>query len=244
MGGFEDVHATIHGGGERLIHQNVLARPQRGGCVLLVEVVGRSDDDDVDVRIVCATHQDLYAAARDGRFREDLLYRLDVISVTRPPLRDRPDDIPILVRSFIRKHAGKMGRGDVDIDPGALAALQRYAWPGNVRELENQVERALIMATPGRPLGIHDFSGRITEMASGRVVEARAGVMDVDGTPRPLRDVVDDIERRMIAQTLERVRGNKAKAAEELGVSREGLRIKMQRLGGVFEKKNRRTREG
>ncbi len=208
-----------------------------------VRPVGGKNLLDVDVRIVCATHQDLYAAARDGRFREDLLYRLDVISVTLPPLRDRPDDIPILVRSFIRKHAGKMGRGDVDIDPGALAALQRYAWPGNVRELENQVERALIMATPGRPLGIHDFSGRITEMASGRVVEARAGVMDVDGTPRPLRDVVDDIERRMIAQTLERVRGNKAKAAEELGVSREGLRIKMQRLGVVFEKKNRRTRE-
>jgi len=112
-----------------------------------IERLGNPKPIPIDVRIIAATHRDLAAAVRDGRFREDLYYRLNVFPIQIPPLRDRLEDIPSLVRAFVEELTRTMGKRIEDIDARSLDALADYAWPGNVRELRNTVERAMIMAT-------------------------------------------------------------------------------------------------
>lgn len=208
-----------------------------------VRPVGGKSQIDVDVRILCATNKDLYAASREGRFREDLLYRLDVVSFTLPPLRERSEDIPMLVKFFIRKHSEKAGRPEPAIENRAMDCLKRYAWPGNVRELENQVERALIMSDPGHALRPDDFSPRVRNEV--QTTNSQDG-LSADGIQRignrgnrSMREIVDEIERRMIQDALRLHKGNKVRVAASLGLSREGLRIKMQRFEIISEKKNR-----
>ena len=111
------------------------------------EPLGAERTEKVDVRVIAATNRDLRQMVADGRFQEDLFYRLNVIPIELPPLRERREDIPALVEHFVRKHAQRTGRRIERIDDGVLAALQQYDWPGNVRELENTIERAVVLST-------------------------------------------------------------------------------------------------
>jgi transcriptional regulator with GAF, ATPase, and Fis domain/serine/threonine protein kinase len=181
-----------------------------------VRPVGAESLRHVDVRVIGATHRDLAALVGAGKFREDLLYRLNVISVRVPPLRERIGDIPILVRYFITRHAGGKRIG---MDRAALDALALFAWPGNVRQLENEVRRALVLA---------DDQIRL-EHLSREVVSAARG----PGKPEDefdLRGRVDALEADLVRAALRRTQGNQTRAAELLGLSRFGLQKMMKRL--------------
>lgn len=194
-----------------------------------VRPVGGKSDEEIDVRIICATNRDLWEEVKAGRFREDLLYRLDVISVTLPPLRERIEDIPLLAQFFLTRHARDMTIPVPSLSLEALRLLAGYSWPGNVRELENQMQRALVLAEPGRPIQPGDLSPRIRSVPATRPVSqsdpAPVG-LPVDG----MKQAVSGIESAWIRKALEITGGNKAEAARILGLSREGLRLKMRRL--------------
>jgi DNA-binding NtrC family response regulator len=185
-----------------------------------VRSVGGSRVSRVDVRLVTATHRDLLAMVTAGEFREDLYYRITVVTLELPPLRERPDDIPLLVRHFLRKHReGAPPR----IVPEAMQRLVRAPWPGNVRQLENEVQRLLVMAgdpIEARDVVLHGPSSATDTFAAG----------DTEGS-LALREHVDALERRLITAALARTDNNQTRAALELGVSRYGLQKMMKRLG-------------
>ncbi|MCA9491856.1 MAG: sigma-54-dependent Fis family transcriptional regulator [Myxococcales bacterium] len=183
--------------------------------------VGGTTTVPVDVRLVGATHQDLDALVREGRFREDLLYRLDVVRLVVPPLRDRRDDIPLLTAHFADLYARRYGRPVPELEPEVVAALAAWSWPGNVRELENAVQRMVVMG-PAR-IGLRDLPGRI---ATPEPAERSLPEGDID-----LPTLVDDFERALVTRAMERAGHNKAAAARSLGITREGLRYKLQKLG-------------
>jgi two-component system response regulator HydG len=165
-----------------------------------------------DVRVITATHRDLPALVREGQFREDLLYRINVIEVRVPPLRDRPDDLEPLVHYLLRKHGTKIGKGDHGVSEQAMAAIRRHGWPGNVRELENVIERALVLGT-GALITLDDLPDSVKGGPSP----------PVNGGCRSLADV----EREHIEHTLHVVAGNKAAAARVLGLNRKTLYRKL-----------------
>jgi transcriptional regulator with GAF, ATPase, and Fis domain len=179
----------------------------------VVRPVGSERTRKVDVRIVAATHRDLEAMVARGEFRQDLYYRLAVVAIAIPPLRDRPDDIPPLVAHFVDKHA--QGRS-VRVERRALAQLQAYGWPGNVRQLENEIQRALVLA---------DDVIR-EEHLSAALREGGAETDELD-----LKAQVEELERTLITRALERAGGNQTRAAKLLGVSRYGLQKMLKRLG-------------
>ena len=175
------------------------------------EPLGAERTERVDVRVIAATNRDLRQMVVDGKFQEDLFYRLNVIPIELPPLRERRDDIPALVDHFVRKHAQRTGRRIDRIDEGVMARLQQYDWPGNVRELENTVERAVVLAT----------SPVITAEAVSIV-----GVPAPQGTGLPslrLRQNIEWVERETIRRALENSRGVKKDAAELMGISQRAL---------------------
>jgi transcriptional regulator with GAF, ATPase, and Fis domain/tetratricopeptide (TPR) repeat protein/tRNA A37 threonylcarbamoyladenosine biosynthesis protein TsaE len=176
--------------------------------------IGSERARKVDVRVVAATHRDLERMVEEGRFREDLFYRLAVVQIELPPLRERPEDVGPLVAAFLERHAE--GRR-VRVDRGAMAALRAYAWPGNVRQLENEVRRALVLAED--VIGIEHLSPLV------RGDEARADIDELD-----LKAQIESLERRLIRAALDRTEGNQTRAAELLGVSRFGLAKMMKRL--------------
>jgi len=184
-----------------------------------VRAVGSERTRKVDVRVIAATHRDLEAMIRAGTFRQDLYYRLAVVSIPVPPLRARPEDIAALVAHFVDKHA--RGRA-VTVDRRALASLQAFPWPGNVRQLENEVQRALLLATDVvRP---EHLSAALTDEARGEEGEgAQPGALD-------LRGQTDALERRLIRRALAE-HGTQSAAARALGVSRFGLQKMIRRLG-------------
>ncbi len=182
-----------------------------------VERVGGRGSIPVDVRIMAATHRDLKAGIEKGTFREDLYYRLNVINLHVPPLRDRREDIPLLVKFFSERAARLMGRPEVSFSPAAMERLRAYPWPGNVRELENEVERAVALA----------FGEIITPEG---LSENLLGFSCSDTNDRSLSPV-KNAERLLIEKTLGIANGNKTQAARLLGLSREGLRRKLQRYG-------------
>ncbi len=185
-----------------------------------VDRVGGTGPRKVDVRLVAATNRDLDEAVRAGRFRGDLLYRLRVVEVRLPALRERPEDVAPLLAFFLQKHARRLGRASLPVADAALAALRGYDWPGNVRELENAVERALLLA-PGPSLESADF---------GLAPAARGGA----ATPGPeegLRAAARSAERRAVEAALAACGGNVTHAAERLGLSRRGLQLKLKALG-------------
>jgi two-component system NtrC family response regulator len=182
----------------------------------VVERVGGREEIPVDVRIVCATHQDLKGLIAKGRFREDLYYRLAEISVEIPPLRNRQGDAALLAHAFVRRFAAEHHRGSLTLRPDALAAIEAHAWSGNVRELENCVKRAVIMAD-GAALAPADLG-----LQAGGEAEREA--------PN-LRQVREEAEKQAIVRVLGRVNGNVSKAAELLGVSRPTLYDLMERFG-------------
>ena len=171
----------------------------------------------VDVRIVASTNRDLAALMREGKFREDLYYRLNVISVRVPPLRERPDDLLPLIAHFLEKHGRRLGREGCKLSTEALQLLQRHAWPGNVRELENAIERALVLSRQGT-IGPADLPEGLGCAPASPAVEEM---------PRS----VADIERDHILRVLHSVAGNKTAAARLLGLDRKTLYRKLQSYG-------------
>jgi DNA-binding NtrC family response regulator len=175
------------------------------------EPLGAERTEGVDLRVIAATNRDLRQMVADGRFQEDLFYRLNVIPIHIPPLRERRDDIPALVEHFVTKHAHRTGRRIERIDDGVLAALQQYDWPGNVRELENTIERAVVLS-------------------AGPVLTARAvstlGAVTQQATGLPslkLRQNIEWVERETIRRAIENAGGVKKDAAELMGISQRAL---------------------
>jgi two-component system NtrC family response regulator len=181
----------------------------------VIERVGGRQEIPVDVRIVCATHQSLKARIGEGRFREDLYYRLAEIVVEIPPLRDRPGDATLLAHGFARRFADEQRRGVMMLQPDAIEAIEGHAWPGNVRELENVIKRAVIMAD-GAEIKASDIG----------LSEAEPDLAALN-----LRQVREQAERQAVLRVLGRVNGNLSRAAELLGVSRPTLYDLMYRFG-------------
>ena len=189
-----------------------------------MEAVGGTQTIKVDARVLAATNKDLQAEIRAGRFREDLYFRLNVIPIFVPPLRDRQEDIPLLADHFMAEFAREYGRRAKTFDSGARSTLQRYPWPGNVRELRNVIERLMIMV-PGDAISSSDL-----------------GFLDPSGLPRPagddasaerlsLHEARDRFERDLILRTLAEQQGNMSRTAEVLGVERSNLYRKMKAFG-------------
>ena len=181
--------------------------------------VGGAEDVQVDVRVVAATNRSLEADVRDGSFREDLFYRLNVLPVRLPPLRDRADDVPVLARFFADGFSREFRKRVREIAPEALEALQRYTWPGNVRELRNAVERAVLLAAHDR-LTVDDFP-----LHAPRERVAAAVALPPGGTN------LAALERSLVAQALDRTGWNRTRAAALLGLSRDQIRYRMEKFG-------------
>jgi two-component system nitrogen regulation response regulator NtrX len=190
----------------------------------IVERLGAEKPITVDVRVVAATNKDLAKAVAGGQFREDLLFRLNVIPLHIPPLRERDDDIAPLAKHFAVRQAARLAR-PVELDAGALQLLQSYSWPGNVRELSNVVERLAILST-GERISADDVA-RVMPQDGGP-----SGQPADDGTPDTgLSDALDRFERTLIARALSRASGNVAEAARRLATDRANLYRRMRRLG-------------
>jgi DNA-binding NtrC family response regulator len=190
------------------------------------ERVGDSHTIKIDVRVIAATHSDLTKMVADGSFREDLFYRLNVIPVQLPPLRDRREDIPLLVQHFLQKLAGEAGRGAVTISQDALRRLMAYQWPGNIRQLENACERALAFSQGRSQIDVPDLTPDIQNEA------APADSSDVwfpdDGLD--FERYIEAVELSLIRRSLERTQGNKRQAAKLLHLKRTTLIEKLKRL--------------
>jgi transcriptional regulator with GAF, ATPase, and Fis domain len=185
-----------------------------------VRPVGGDRARKVDVRILAATHRDLESMVKKGSFREDLFYRLDVITIRVPPLRERAADVPLLVAHFLDKHA--KGRR-VRVSRAAMDKLQAFAWPGNVRQLENEIRRAVVLADSP------DDEARIDE--GDLSPEVVRGPASLRAAGHGLRARVDALETELVRDALARTSGNQTRAAEMLGLSRFGLQKMMKRLG-------------
>lgn len=184
--------------------------------------VGATAPVSFDARIICATNRDLEKEVVEGRFREDLFYRLNVIGIHLPPLRERREDIPLLVRHFITRTAHEQGQAEKAIQPQAMSALINYRWPGNVRELQNAVERAFTLS--GEEIDLDSLPPRVRE-AAGESVALR----DPDG----LRPTLAEIERRHLMETLASVNQDKVRAANILGIDLSTLYRKLKRYDEV-----------
>lgn len=205
------------------------------------ERVGDTQTIRVDTRVIAASNRDLLDEAAAGRFREDLYYRLNVVPIYLPPLRDRREDIPELVAHFLNLYNEQNDLYVVHIDPAAMAALQQYHWPGNVRELQNYVERAVVMA-PGDELTTSLLPPIVT---TGRAPRAIGVALDFDALAEELVHVglgeaeegevhsriVDRVEREVIVQVLHQCEGVQIKAASRLGINRNTLHKKLKQYG-------------
>ena len=184
----------------------------------------------MDLRSVSATHTDRSRAVADGTFREDLFFRLNVIPLSIPPLRERPGDIPELVHHFSLVHRGRTGQPLTSWTPEALDALARHRWPGNVRELANIVERLAILH-PGRQVSLAEVTS-VLPYAPARMAEPRS-LPNAAALDTSLTDTLDEYERMLIARALSVAGGNVAEAARRLQTDRPNLYRRMKRLGIV-----------
>lgn len=185
--------------------------------------LGDARDIQIDVRIVAATHRDLEAEVKAGRFREDLYYRLNVLLIQVPPLRDRREDIPILVEYFVQRNNARLGTQVRGLDSDARRALYEYGWPGNVRELENTIERAMVLCE-GDTIGGSDLPERVR-----RTEDPIATHMD--GDELSIKKTNRIIESILIRRALEKTRGNRTRAAELLEISHRALLYKLKDYG-------------
>ncbi len=183
--------------------------------------LGSSTAVSFDARIICATNRDLEKEVSEGRFREDLFYRLNVIEIYLPPLRERREDIPLLARSFITRTAREQQRDEKPIEPAAMSALINYPWPGNIRELQNAIERAFTLSND--EIDLDSLPPRVRDAASP------APMRDPDG----LRPTLEEIERRHIFETMASVNQDKARAANILGIDLSTLYRKLKRYDAV-----------
>ena len=195
-----------------------------------IERVGGGKPIRVDVRIVAATNRDLVTAVADGSFREDLFFRLNVIPMTLPPLRERVEDIEALVTHFTALHRARTGRAAPTFTPEAMNALRAHRWPGNVRELANIIERLAILY-PGRELRVGDVHEVLPAPRGAPGSLAGAPVMRSDAPMLPLSDALDGYERQLIVRALDETSGNVAEAARRLQTDRPNLYRRMKRLG-------------
>jgi Nif-specific regulatory protein len=184
--------------------------------------VGDTQVRKVDTRVISATNKDLLSEVRAGRFREDLYYRLSAFPIHVPPLRERREDIPLLVAHLLKRLTDKWAKGEVTVGPNAVECLQRYAWPGNVRELEHELERAVTLAGDAPVLQLPHFSERIIGAATGAGRLRRAG---------SLKQARDAFERDYVAEALRANGGNVSHAARSLGISRVMMQRKMKEFG-------------
>jgi two-component system response regulator AtoC len=181
--------------------------------------VGGAVDIRVDLRVIGATNRNLQEEVREGRFREDLFYRLNVMPITLPPLRERADDIPRLVNFYIDAYNTEFKKRVRGVTPEALKKIQTYGWRGNVREVRNAVERAMLLAE-GDTLTVDDFAGAITDsMRLGERVDLPAGGIDLE-----------QLERSLVVQALERTSWNQTRAAALLGVNRDQIRYRIEKF--------------
>jgi len=185
------------------------------------EPLGSTRTIKVDVRVIAATHKDLEKEIREGGFREDLFYRLNVVPISIPPLRERKEDLPSLAVYFLSLYGEKNKKELKEISPKALDLLIRYDWPGNVRELENCIERAVIIAR-GEAIAPVDLPPQIQALSAGK---------EEPGIHFPLGISLQEAERALIFKTLEDTGGNRSRAAEILGINRRTLQIKLKEYG-------------
>ena len=183
------------------------------------ERLGSNKTRRIDVRVLAATNADLRAALESGEFREDLYYRLNVVPINVPPLRERKEDIPALVEHFIRKHREELGTSVESISEEALDLLMRYHWPGNVRELENVIERSLVLCSGDR------LEARDIRLDADRKAAPAAGDF------LPPGKTLQEHERDLIRKALEIAKGNKSRAARLLGLTRNALRYRLSQMG-------------
>ncbi|NUN48137.1 MAG: sigma-54-dependent Fis family transcriptional regulator [Candidatus Brocadiae bacterium] len=186
--------------------------------------IGGTNDIKVDVRVIAATNRDLEKAIHEGRFREDLYYRLNIITINVPPLRTRREDIPLLLQHFLKRFAEEFRKDVREFSKEAMDKMMAYDWPGNVRELKNAVERAVLLGS-GAVIGAD-------EIALGRP----GGSAPADEAARLLKLppkglVLEDVEKDLVVQALERTAGNQTRAADLLGISRDQIRYRMEKFG-------------
>jgi DNA-binding NtrC family response regulator len=196
-----------------------------------VQPLGSSQVEKVDVRVVAATHRDLAAEVKAGRFREDLYYRLAVVELVVPPLRDRPGDIALLAREFARKYSERFALGYVvQLAPEFVATLERQSWPGNVRQLENTIARSVALATD-RIIGpsVLASAGEDAPPVNG-AASTRARALPVSRGPS-FREQVEAFERHLLSNALAAAAGNQSQAARQLGITRASLYDKMKKYG-------------
>ncbi len=186
------------------------------------ERVGGEETLEVDVRIVSATNRDLKKDIQEGRFREDLFYRLNVVNVNVPPLRERKEDIALLAAAFLKEFSEENGKEIVGIDPKAKTALYNYSWPGNIRELRNCIESAVVLAK-GNVITPMDLPPSVANESEGDYIKISVGI------------TLAEAEKEIIRGTLNYAKGNKSKAAEVLGIGRKTLHRKIQEYNLVEE---------
>ena len=195
--------------------------------------VGSTEPVRVDVRVVAATNRDLDEEVQKGRFREDLYFRINVVTIRLPPLRERPDDITLLVEHFLAKYGDREGRQSARVADEAMQLLRRYDWPGNVRELENVIERALALSKSGvvlpsdLPIDLLGNEARSLPRSGGSLVDDRP--------------TLAELEQRYVNMILQQEGGNKKRAAEVLGIDRRTLYRTLER--GSVERGERTDRE-
>jgi DNA-binding NtrC family response regulator/tetratricopeptide (TPR) repeat protein len=192
--------------------------------------IGETRPQRVDVRVIAATNADLEQRVAEGRFREDLYYRLTVIRILIPPLRDRREEIPHLTSLFMREISERLDKPDVFLTPDTLELLAQYWWPGNIRQLRNEIQRLVALSRPGQGIGPEHLSPEITTAAIRQHATGQApAVARLPVTS--LAAAVDGLEREIIEATLHQSNGNISEAARTLGLTRRGLYLKLRRLG-------------
>lgn len=189
--------------------------------------VGSTKTHILDVRMICATNEDLLAAIKTGRFRQDFLYRINIVTINVPPLRERREDIPLLAAHFLQKYCVEKEKKLTGFDKKAMQALIEYDWTeNNIRELENETERLVIFADSGKTIMIDDLSDKIRKPNAGNATKPNMTAIAAEQTQK-----LADIERQYIQSVLNQVNGNQSKAAKLLGIPRTTLRAKMKKLG-------------
>lgn len=191
-----------------------------------VRAVGATQETAVDVRVLAATNRDIEAEVARGGFRQDLYYRLNVIRVVLPPLRDRREDIPLMAERFLRRFAAEMGKDVGGFTADALRALERYAYPGNVRELENVIERSVALAG-ARSIGLGDLPAEVAGAASNPTSQ----LLTLPPEGANLDELLNEVERRLLVSALDRTGGNRTAAAKLLGVTFRSLRYRLSKHG-------------
>jgi transcriptional regulator with GAF, ATPase, and Fis domain len=202
-----------------------------------IQPLGEQRPIKVDVRIIAATNTDLEEMVAQGRFREDLYYRLNVIRLRVPPLRERRSEIPTIVNYYVNHYGAKFGRRDVQITPQAVDLLMVADWPGNVRQLCNEIQRVVARAEDSAMITPEQLSPELRQMSAPVTpanvtsigVGASAGSLTVPLDNLTLADAIAEVERRMIAEALRKHNGNISRAARELGLTRRGLYLKLDR---------------